>query len=268
MPVSILTDAMCAMWMVSSRRPTHRGVYCTTLVGVISTCVGNRRLPELTRLARKTSPVANGRPLLHTHEEQDAERWRPRRRAPTRARSVGDAPSSPVMIPDVKLFPHIAIEGAPIAVSCSRLARALSSEVAFRQADHLLPSEGQPGDHASDRRRIPGVQRRPAVRGLPDFRGKMLAPENDTTIGLTVAGAMTPAGVGGCVIEMMDRGLVDFIISHRRQPLSRSALRAEFHAAPRLAVRGRRGAVRGRRDPDLRRPLSGDGAARNRRLHP
>jgi deoxyhypusine synthase len=42
---------------------------------------------------------------------------------------------------------------------------------------------------------------------------KMLAPENDTTIGLTIAGAMTPAGLGGCVIEMMDRGLVDFIIS-------------------------------------------------------
>ena len=41
----------------------------------------------------------------------------------------------------------------------------------------------------------------------------MLAPENDTTIGLTVAGAMTPAGLGGCVIEMMDRGLVDFVIS-------------------------------------------------------
>ena len=45
------------------------------------------------------------------------------------------------------------------------------------------------------------------------FTEKMLAPENDTTIGLTVAGAMTPAGLGGCVIEMMDRGLVDFIIS-------------------------------------------------------
>src|ERR1700719_4310594 len=41
----------------------------------------------------------------------------------------------------------------------------------------------------------------------------MLAPENDTTIGLTMAGALTPAGLGGCVIEMMDRGLVDFIIS-------------------------------------------------------
>src|SRR5438093_9551574 len=38
-------------------------------------------------------------------------------------------------------------------------------------------------------------------------------PANDTTIGLTVAGAMTPAGLGGCVIEMMDRGLFDFLIS-------------------------------------------------------
>ena len=45
------------------------------------------------------------------------------------------------------------------------------------------------------------------------FSEKMLDPENDTTIGLTIAGALTPAGLGGCVIEMMDRGLVDFIIS-------------------------------------------------------
>ena len=45
------------------------------------------------------------------------------------------------------------------------------------------------------------------------FADKMLAPENDTTIGLTVAGALTPAGLGGCIIEMIDRGLVDFIIS-------------------------------------------------------
>lgn len=45
------------------------------------------------------------------------------------------------------------------------------------------------------------------------FAEKMLAPENDTTIGLTVAGAMTPAGLGGCVIELMDRGLIDFVIS-------------------------------------------------------
>jgi deoxyhypusine synthase len=45
------------------------------------------------------------------------------------------------------------------------------------------------------------------------FAEKMLDPARDTTIGLTVAGAMTPAGLGGCVIEMMDRGLVDFVIS-------------------------------------------------------
>ncbi len=45
------------------------------------------------------------------------------------------------------------------------------------------------------------------------FTDKMLAPENNTTIGLTVAGAMTPAGIGGCIIELMDRGLIDFIIS-------------------------------------------------------
>jgi deoxyhypusine synthase len=45
------------------------------------------------------------------------------------------------------------------------------------------------------------------------FTEKMLTPESDTTIGLTIAGALTPAGLGGCVIELMERGLVDFIIS-------------------------------------------------------
>jgi deoxyhypusine synthase len=45
------------------------------------------------------------------------------------------------------------------------------------------------------------------------FADKMLDPAHDTTIGLTLAGAMTPAGIGGCVIELMDRGLVDFVIS-------------------------------------------------------
>ena len=45
------------------------------------------------------------------------------------------------------------------------------------------------------------------------FADKMLAPKNDTTIGLTIAGALTPAGLGGCIIELMERGLVDFLIS-------------------------------------------------------
>jgi len=45
------------------------------------------------------------------------------------------------------------------------------------------------------------------------YADKMLAPAGDTTIGLTVAGALTPAGLGGCVIELIERGLIDFIIS-------------------------------------------------------
>src|SRR4030095_3555068 len=45
------------------------------------------------------------------------------------------------------------------------------------------------------------------------FTDKMLLPEHDTTIALTVAGALTPAGLGGCMVELMERGLVDFVIS-------------------------------------------------------
>ena len=45
------------------------------------------------------------------------------------------------------------------------------------------------------------------------YTERMLAPGHDTTIGLTIAGAMTPAGLGGCIIELMERGLVDFVIS-------------------------------------------------------
>jgi deoxyhypusine synthase len=45
------------------------------------------------------------------------------------------------------------------------------------------------------------------------FTDKMLLPEHETTVGLTIAGAMTPAGLGGCVVELMERGLVDFLIS-------------------------------------------------------
>ena len=45
------------------------------------------------------------------------------------------------------------------------------------------------------------------------YTDKMLPPEHETMIGLTIAGAMTPAGLGGCVVELMERGLVDFVIS-------------------------------------------------------
>ena len=42
---------------------------------------------------------------------------------------------------------------------------------------------------------------------------QMLAPENDVTVGLTMAGALTPAGLGGCILTLMEYGFVDFIIS-------------------------------------------------------
>src|SRR5262245_64368418 len=48
------------------------------------------------------------------------------------------------------------------------------------------------------------------------FTDKMLLPENDTTIALTIAGAMTTAGLGGCVVELMEGGVVDFLISTGR----------------------------------------------------
>ena len=45
------------------------------------------------------------------------------------------------------------------------------------------------------------------------FAEEMLAPEKDVTIGLTMAGALTPAGLGGCILTLMEYGFVDFIIS-------------------------------------------------------
>jgi deoxyhypusine synthase len=45
------------------------------------------------------------------------------------------------------------------------------------------------------------------------YTEKMLAPENDVTIGLTMAGALTPAGLGGCLITLMENGFIDFIVS-------------------------------------------------------
>src|SRR5690349_22974554 len=45
------------------------------------------------------------------------------------------------------------------------------------------------------------------------FTEKMLDPEQDVTIGLTMAGALTPAGLGGCILTLMEYGFIDFIIS-------------------------------------------------------
>jgi len=45
------------------------------------------------------------------------------------------------------------------------------------------------------------------------YAGRMLDPEQDVTICLTIAGAMTPAGVGGAIITLMERGAIDFMVS-------------------------------------------------------
>ncbi len=45
------------------------------------------------------------------------------------------------------------------------------------------------------------------------FVEKMLDPAQDVTIGMTMAGALTPAGLGGCILTLMEYGFVDFLIS-------------------------------------------------------
>ncbi|HLG76219.1 MAG TPA: deoxyhypusine synthase [Ktedonobacteraceae bacterium] len=45
------------------------------------------------------------------------------------------------------------------------------------------------------------------------YAEKMLAPEQDVTIGMTLAGALTPAGLGGCILTLLEYGFVDFLIS-------------------------------------------------------
>jgi len=42
---------------------------------------------------------------------------------------------------------------------------------------------------------------------------KQAAADRASQLKLPYAGALTPAGLGGCVIELLDRGLVDFMIS-------------------------------------------------------
>ena len=100
------------------------------------------------------------------------------------------------------------------ATSRSRVAGARPSSVPHRPPDHVLPADRRSRRSQPDRTRISGVQRRAVCRRPARFSPtRCCDPKNDTTIGLTVAGAMTPAGLGGCVIEMMERGLVDFLIS-------------------------------------------------------
>lgn len=42
---------------------------------------------------------------------------------------------------------------------------------------------------------------------------KMLNPKRDVTIGVTIAGALTPAGMSGMFVSMMEKGFIDFIVA-------------------------------------------------------
>src|SRR5947209_19686616 len=44
------------------------------------------------------------------------------------------------------------------------------------------------------------------------FAGKMLAPE--TTVGVSISGALTPAGLGvSCLVPLIEAGFIDWIVS-------------------------------------------------------
>jgi deoxyhypusine synthase len=45
------------------------------------------------------------------------------------------------------------------------------------------------------------------------YAQRILDPAQDVTVCLTIAGAMTPAGVGGSIISLMERGAIDFMVS-------------------------------------------------------
>src|SRR3954470_12730728 len=120
--------------MVSSRRPNDRGVYCTTEVGAISTCVGNRWLPALRRLARKTSPSANRRPFSQIQTKRTAAT------APAAA-SVHQSQSDSVVT--VLMLSYFARQqGADLAVPLARFTRTFAREIIVGEADRQLPTEG------------------------------------------------------------------------------------------------------------------------------
>lgn len=45
------------------------------------------------------------------------------------------------------------------------------------------------------------------------YAEQMLDPEQDVTIALTMAGALTPAGLGGSILTLMEYGFIDLIVS-------------------------------------------------------
>ena len=121
---------------------------------------------------------------------------------------------------------------------------------------------------AAHRRRLPGLQRRTPVGGLPHLRRQDAGP-GERHHHRPDRRRRADAGRPRRLRHRADGPRPDRLHDqHRRESLSRPPLRAELHAPPRLAVPRRRRALRAGHHPHLRRPVPGDGAARDRRLHP
>ena len=131
------------------------------------------------------------------------------------------------------------------------------------------------------RRHVPGLQRRAPARGRASCSpSKMLEP--DVTVGLTLTGALTPAGLGmSALIPLIEAGFVDWIVStganlyhdthfglglamhrgtpRRRRRAARRRRRAHLRHLLRLrraARRPTRSSARSSRAPEFQRTMS------------
>ena len=57
--------------------------------------------------------------------------------------------------------------------------------------------------------------------------------DDNATVGLTLSGAMTPTGMGGILISLIENGFVDFHHFNWGESLSRSSFCIEFTYTPR-----------------------------------
>ena len=154
------------------------------------------------------------------------------------------------------------------AASRAGSVRVLEAAVSLRQTHHLLPPARQRRGARAHRRGIPGVQRRAPLRSLPHLHrqdARARERHDHRAHGRRRAHPRRSRRLHRRADGTRPRRLPD---QHGREPVSRPALRAELHAAPRLAVRERRRPVRRGHHPHLRRAVPGDGAARDRQLRP
>ena len=93
--------------------------------------------------------------------------------------------------------------------------------------------------------------------------------EPDCTVGLTLSGALTPAGLGmSCLIPLIRAGFVDWIVSTGANLYHDTHYALDLPAPPEPAQPRRLRAPRERHHPDLRHRLRLQDAARHRRLLP